>query len=190
MNHPAILILILIAAVIIAAAVAFSFATRRRSRLLRERFGPEYDRVLGLEKSVHRTEGVLEFREKARETLHIRPLSRQDQEAFANRWAEVQRDFVDDPRSTVLQADQLISQVMEQRGYPVASFEQRAEIISVDYPVVVQDYRAAHQIADLHRRSQATTEDLRKAMVHCRSLFDLLLNDSVSDIKINKEARA
>jgi hypothetical protein len=78
---------------------------------------------------------------------------------------------------------------MEQRGYPIASFEQRAEIISVDYPVVVQNYRAAHQVADLQRRGQATTEELRKAMVHYRSLFDELLNGSFNEIKIQKEAR-
>jgi FtsZ-interacting cell division protein ZipA len=177
MNHTLIFILILIGVIIIAALVAYSLASRRRSQILRRRFGPEYDRVLRQEKSVHRAEGVLEFRRQARQTLQIHPLSRQAQESYTVRWNEVQRHFVDDPPAAVLEADELISEVMEQRGYPVGNFEQRAEIMSVDHPVVVQNYRAAHDIAARQRTGQATTEDLRKAMVHYRSLFDEILRD-------------
>jgi hypothetical protein len=185
MNHPA--VIILIAAVVILAVVAAYFYSReRRSRLLREHFGPEYDRVVGEQKSVRRAEGVLQFREKARETLEIRPLSGTDQATFAKEWIAVQQQFVDDPARAVLRADQLVSQVMEARGYPVASFEQRAEIISVDHPTVVQNYRTAHEISLRHEKGRASTEDLRKAMVHYRSLFDELLEDTYTE---RKEAR-
>jgi hypothetical protein len=185
MNHPAIVVLIIAAAVILA-TVAYLYSRRRRSQLLRERFGPEYDRVVGQEKSVRRAEGVLEFREKARETLQIRSLSHTDRVAFANRWSTVQRQFVDDPPEAVLRADRLVSELMETRGYPVDSFEQRAQLISVDHPVVVQDYRTAYDIALRQRKGRANTEDLRKAMVHYRSLFDELLQDSPIE---RKEAR-
>jgi hypothetical protein len=184
MTHAVVFALILLAAVIVGAVLAYSLASRRRSQLLRRRFGPEYDRVLRQEKSVHRAEGVLEFREAARKTLQIHPLSRDAQKLYAGRWNDIQRQFVDDPPGAVLQADQLITEVMELRGYPVTGFEQRADIVAVDYPVVVQNYRAAHDIAASQRAGHATTEDLRTAMVHYRSLFDeILRDDSLPDIK-------
>jgi hypothetical protein len=99
----------------------------------------------------------------------------------------VQSQFVDDPKGSVSRADQLVSELMAARGYPMADFEQRVEDISVDHPVVVQNYRAAHDIALRHSRGQASTEDLRKAMVHYRSLFEELLSDSLPE---RKEARA
>jgi hypothetical protein len=177
MNHPAVVLIIVVAAVILAVA-AYFYSRRRRTQILRERFGPEYDRVVGQEKSVRRAEGVLEFREKARETLQIHPVSHADQVAFINRWSAVQRQFVDDPPEAVLQADLLINELLEVRGYPVQGFEQRAEIISVDHPVVVQHYRVAHDVALRQRKGRASTEDLRQAMVHYRSLFDELLWES------------
>jgi hypothetical protein len=188
MNHT-VLIVLIVAVVILAAAAAYSYSRERRSRLLREHFGPEYDRVVGQQKSVRKAEGVLQFREKARETLEIRPLSHDDQASFATEWTAVQQRFVDDPARAVLRADQLVSQVMEARGYPVASFEQRAEIVSVDHPMVVQNYRIAHEISLRHEKGGASTEDLRKAMVHYRSLFDELLEDTYTERTERKEAR-
>jgi hypothetical protein len=176
MNHAAV-VLVVVGIVVIVAIAGYFYSHQRRSRLLREHFGPEYDRVLSQEKSVRRTEGVLEFRAKAREAFRIRPLSRTDQTAYAELWNSIQRKFVDAPADSVVQADRLVTEVMEARGYPVANFEQRAEIISVDHPVVVQNYRAAHDIAQRQSTGQVATEDLRKAMVHYRSLFDELLRD-------------
>jgi len=95
----------------------------------------------------------------------------------------VQTQFVDNPKGSVTGADQLVSELMQARGYPMANFEQRADDISVDHPVVVQNYRAAHDITLRHNRGQASTEDLRKAMVHYRSLFDELLKDSLPERK-------
>lgn len=186
MNH-AVVVFVVVGIAAIVAIAGYLYSHQRRSRLLREHFGPEYDRVLGQEKSVRRAEGVLEFREKAREAFRIRPLSRTDQNAYAELWNSIQRKFVDAPADCVVQADRLVSEVMEARGYPLANFEQRAEIVSVDHPVVVQNYRAAHDIAQRQNGAgQVTTEDLRKAMVHYRSLFDELLRDSTP---AKKEAR-
>jgi len=186
MNHPALVIGIVVAALILIAVAAYAYSRQRRTQTLRSRFGPEYDRVVGEEKSVRRAEGVLEFREKKRKTLPIRELSRADQVAFEQRWHGVQSRFVDDPSGAVLLADALVSEVMVARGYPVADFEQRAEIVSVDHPVVVQNYRTAHEIALRQKQGRATTEDLRKAMVHYRTLFDELLRSATLE---RKEAR-
>lgn len=178
---------IIIALALLAGIMTWLYFRYRRSKLLQDRFGPEYDRVIRKEGNVRRGEGVLEFREKKREKLNIRPLHSASQLDFTNRWNAVQAQFVDDPEGSVARADRLVSELMEARGYPVADFEERAEIISVDHPVVVENYRAAHTIAMSRSRGQATTESLRKAMVHYRSLFDEPLHDRLPE---RKEARA
>jgi hypothetical protein len=176
-----------IALALLAAIVVWLYLSRRRSKLLRLRFGREYDRVVHREGNIRRGEGVLEFREKKRGTLSIRPLSGAARIDFGNRWNAVQAQFVDDPEGAVTRADSLVSEVMEARGYPVVDFDERADIVSVDHPIVVEDYRAAHAIAVRHANDKATTEGLRKAMVHYRSLFDELLRDSLPE---RKEIRA
>jgi hypothetical protein len=181
-------ILIAVVVVIVVAGVAAWFYSRqRRSKMLRERFGPEYDRVIKKEGDVGRGEGVLQFREKKRESLEIRPLSVSARADFANRWNLVQARFVDDPEASVGEADSLISEVMETRGYPLRNFEEQADIVSVDHPQFVENYRAAHNIATGRASGPATTETLRKAIVHYRLLFDELLNDTPPE---RKEARA
>lgn len=187
MNQNTVVILVIAIAVVAVSVAGFFYSRRRRSRLLREHFGPEYDRVLGQEKSVSRTENVLEFREQAREAFPIRALSRSEQVEFANQWNAVQSRFVDEPQQAVRQADGLLTEVMKARGYPVANFEQRAELISVDHPKLVQNYRAAHEIVHRQGQGQLTTEDLRKAVIHYRSLFDELLNDSIITEKLEKK---
>lgn len=171
----------------IVAVIGFLTVRKRRSLMLRKRFGPEYDRVVKEQGNIHRGEDVLQFREKRREKLQVVPLSLSDRSGFENRWIAVQSQFVDDPRGSVSLADQLVNEVMCSRGYPVGDFEQRAADISVDHPVVVENYRAAHDIALRHSRGEASTEELRKAMIHYRSLFDELLGDSLPE---RKEARA
>jgi FtsZ-interacting cell division protein ZipA len=177
MNQNQILILVVVIAVIAVAAIAFVTARKRRSAKLRERFGPEYDRVLQKEGDARKAEGVLEFREKRREKFTLHPLSEADKSSFDVRWREVQSRFVDDPRGAVTVADGLVMEVMQKRGYPIGEFEQRAADISVDHPVVVENYRAAHTIALRHSSGQASTEDLRQAMVHYRALFQELLDE-------------
>ena len=176
MNHNgALLIVILVIGLIVVAAIAVLAMRKRRSQKLRERFGPEYDRVVSREGNVRKAEDVLAFRQKRREKFHLRPLSPADKSSFGGQWNVVQNQFVDDPKGAVTQADTLVGRVMEARGYPMGEFDQRAADISVDYPEVVENYRAAHDIALRHSRGQASTEDLRKAMVHYRTLFQQLL---------------
>jgi FtsZ-interacting cell division protein ZipA len=175
--------LMVVVAVVVIAAIAFVgwlYSRQRRSTQLRQRFGPEYDRVVQQEGDQRKAEGLLEFRAKRRESLPIRPLERTQRDAFADRWIAVQSRFVDDPRGAVTDADELINEVMAARGYPTSDFEQRAADISVDHPQVVENYRVAHLIALRHARGEASTEDLRKAMVHYRSLFEQLLEEPAS----------
>lgn len=176
-NQLLILMVVIVIAVIAVAAIAFVAMRKRRSVKLRERFGPEYDRVVRQEGDPRKAEGVLEFREKRRGKFKLRPLAAADKSSFAVRWNEVQSRFVDDPRGAVTVADSLITEVMQARGYPIGEFEQRAADISVDYPVIVENYRAAHTIALRHSAGQASTEDLRQAMVHYRTLFQELLEE-------------
>ena len=178
-----IVVLVLVIAVIVVLAIAWAAMRRRRSAQLRERFGPEYDRVLQKEGDARKAEGVLEFREKHRQKFKIRPLTAADRSSFAIRWNEVQARFVDDPRGAVTVADSLVTDVMQARGYPIGEFEQRAADISVDHPVVVENYRAAHEIAMRHSSGRASTEDLRQAMVYYRLLFQELLEERQSHRK-------
>jgi hypothetical protein len=174
-QHRIMIIVAIVLLILVFAAVAWLVIRKRRSQQLRQRFGPEYDRVVRKEGDVGRGEGVLEWRAKRIEKITIRPLSPTVRSDFANRWTNVQSQFVDDPKGAVSHADGLVNEVMQARGYPMGNFEQRAADISVDHPVVVESYRAAHDIAIRHARGEMSTEDLRKAMVHYRSLFDELL---------------
>jgi FtsZ-interacting cell division protein ZipA len=186
-NRMMVVIAVVVIAVIVVAVIAFLASRKRRSRQLRERFGPEYDRVVRQEGDPRKAEGVLEFRQKRREKFHIRPLSGSDRSSFAVRWNEVQARFVDDPRGAVTVADSLVTDVMQLRGYPIGEFEQRAADLSVDYPLIVDNYRAAHDIALRHSAGKASTEDLRQAMVHYRALFQELLEESKTETRIERK---
>lgn len=174
MSHTALIVLIVvIAAVLVAAAIIVS--RRKRSEHLREKFGPEYDRTLQARGDATRAESELLAREKRVKKLSLRTLPPADRERYAEEWAAVQRRFVDDPAGAVTEADKLVTRVMDAHGYPTGDFEQRAADISVDYPVFVQNYRAAREITLRHAKGNSSTEDLRRAMVYFRSLFDELL---------------
>ena len=155
--------------------VCWIFIRKRRSEHLKNRFGPEYARVIQEQGNRRSAEAVLETREKRVKGLHIRPLTHEDRDHFAHAWQADQARFVDDPKGAVTEADRLVTEVMKMRGYPVSDFEQRVADVSVDHPHVVENYRAAADIAQRHRRGEATTEDLRQAMVYYRKLFDDLL---------------
>ncbi len=139
------------------------------------RFGPEYERALSEHGDRRRAEAVLEKRAERIQHLEIRRLPREQRDLFLDRWRATQTKFVDDPRGAVTEADRLVGEVMSARGYPVADFEQQAADLSVEHPMVVENYRAAHEIAVRHERGQASTEDLRQAMVYYRRLFEDLL---------------
>jgi hypothetical protein len=187
MNSAQIVILLVVIAAVVLAALVYLFARKRRSQNLREQFGPEYDRVVRKEGDVHKGEQLLEFREKHRKTLNVRPLTSEEQAHFGSRWNEVQSRFVDDPSGAVALADNLIMELMQARGYPTTDFTQRAADISVDHPVVVENYRAAQEIAQRRGRGQAGTEDLRQAMVHYRALFSELREEKQPE-QLRREA--
>jgi hypothetical protein len=169
------LIALAAAVIVIIAVVAWLYARKRRSTTagLRQKFGPEYDRAV----LTHGTkaEAKLADREKRVEKLNIRNLDAIEHERYSKQWQSVQSRFVDSPKGAVAEADDLVSSVMKARGYPVSDFDQRAADISVDHPRVVENYRLAHGIALRVGKDAATTEDLRTAMIHYRSLFDELV---------------
>lgn len=174
--------LTIILIVIAVAAVAFSafmYMQRERTRRLRGKFGPEYDR-LAAERG-HAAETELLKREERVKKYHIRDLTGEERERFARSWRAAQARFVDDPRMAVSEADELVGQLMNTRGYPMKDFEQRAADLTVDHPAVVQNYRSAHEIAVRDKRNPVDTEDLRRGMVHYRALFEDLLGQPVME---------
>ncbi len=168
-------ILIAVGAVVLVALVVGAALTRRRTSSLQQRFGPEYDRTVERRGGRRPAEAELTSRVERRERLQIRHLSPAAREQHLESWRQVQADFVDHPAGAVKRADQLVTSVMSERGYPMDDFERRADDISVDYPQVVERYRSAHGIADKNEEGEATTEDLRQAMKHYRALFEELL---------------
>ena len=171
-------LIVLIAAVVVIVAVLVWLYVRQRRRTtagLRQKFGSEYDRAVLAHGSERKAESKLEDREKRVEKLKIRDLDSMEHERYSKQWESVQSRFVDSPKGAVAEADDLVSSVMKARGYPVSDFDQRAADISVDHPRVVENYRSAHQIALRLGKDQATTEDLRTAMIHYRSLFEELV---------------
>jgi hypothetical protein len=168
-------ILIALGIAIAALAIVGAAVGRRRRQGLQERFGPEYDRTVADAPSRREAESNLAERQKRRKQLDIKPLDAESQERYSGEWRVAQQRFVDDPASAVGEADRLIQDVMRARGYPVEDFDQRADDISVDHPEVVSNYRAAHAISVANDRGKASTEDLRTAMVHYRTLFMELL---------------
>ena len=179
MNATAIVIIAFFAmAVIVAIAMAvWLFTKNRRTKELRSKFGPEYNRMARSEGDAARAEQLLQERQKRVKKLDITPLTDRQRHDFADKWEHAQARFVDDPAAAVADADVLVKEVMNIRGYPVADFEQRVADVSVDHPAVVQNYRLAHGIAIRHEREDVGIEKLREAMIHYRALFADLLHD-------------
>lgn len=176
----AILIVIVIAAV---AFAVWAYMQRQKTLKLRGRYGSEYERLATKEQSARRAEAILEQREKRVAKFQIRPLREEERARFAADWRLVQERFVDNPRSAVADADRLIKDALKARGYPMGDFEQQAADLSVEYPHVVENYRKAHHIAMEDQQSEATTEDLRKAMQYYRSLFEYVLGMKVTHVE-------
>jgi hypothetical protein len=171
MDQTVVVAIVVVVILAIVAGVAFAVTRKRRTEQLRSRFGPEYDQALKETGDRSRAEASLKEREKRVEALNIRPLGKEEAARFRESWQQVQARFVDDPKGAVTEADQLLGNVMSKRGYPVGDFEQRAADISVEHPMVVKHYRAGHEIALRHAQGKASTEDLRQAMIHYRTLF-------------------
>jgi hypothetical protein len=162
-------------ALAVVAVAALTFLRYRRSQGLRQRFGPEYERVVTQSGSRRNAEKELTNRERRREQLHIRQLDPAERDRYAARWRNLQADFVDSPPTAVAGADALVTEVMRERGYPMDDFDQRSADISVDHPVVVECYREAHRLSRLSANGEASTDDLRLAIRQYRRLFEELL---------------
>ena len=162
--------------VVLLVIIGVLVARQQRSRRLKDEFGPEYRRVVAERGDQRVAEKELADRRQRVGKFEIRPLDPDARKRYLAQWAAAQRYFVDEPVGAVGQADELVQRVMRDRGYPVdEDFEQRTAVISVDHPVVVENYRAAHGISIQTHNGQASTEQLRQAMVHFRALFDDLL---------------
>jgi hypothetical protein len=165
--------------VLVVAAIAVLLVLRkRRTEGLRTKFGgAEYARAVKEGGNRRHAEAGLQERTDRVEGFHIRPLAPGDRARFEESWRRIQARFVDGPAGAVAEADQLLGDVMSTRGYPVSDFEQRAADISVDHPLVLENYRSAHEIALRQTKGQASTEDLRQAMIHYRTLFEELVSE-------------
>lgn len=175
MNSTYIIIAVVLILVIMGMILAPKFSRRNHSEQLRDQFGAEYDLALettGNEKKAH---AELNERQKHVNALNIRSLSIEERERYLADWAAVQLEFVDEPGQAVEDADGLIMEVMQLRNYPISDFEQRAADVSVSYPALVSNYRAAREIAVKNKKHQADTEELRQAVIYYRSLFEELL---------------
>jgi len=172
---------IVVAVVLLAlAALAYWYSQQQKTKQLRQRFGSEYDHSVQTLGNERRAQEELQRRAERVEHLQLRPLPPEDRQRFGDSWQSVQAMFVDDPGRATHDADDLVTEVMRVRGYPTTDFEQRAADISVEHPAVVEHYRAAYAIARRSERGEASTEDLRQALVHYRALFqDLLETGSV-----------
>ena len=165
---------------------AWYLLRRKTTERLQKRFGPEYDKAVSTHNSQQRAEAELSKREKRVRKFNIVPLPRAERARYRENWTVVQSRFVDQPDSAVADANQLVQEVMQRCGYPLTDFEQSAADISVDHPHVVENFRAATRIADRSKRADASTEELRQALVHYRILFDDLLKSDDTDVSINK----
>jgi len=175
MNTIPINTFIIVAAVIIVALAAIGWAVmqRRRSLKLRQRFGPEYDRAMNEFGGKTKAEAELTKREQRVARLNLIPITAADAARFSDAWSALQGRFVDNPKGVPAEADILVRELMVKRGYPMGDFELRAADISVDHPGVVKNYRAAQAIAVRDARGEADTEELRQAVIHYRTLFDV-----------------
>ena len=169
---------LLAAGVILVVFLIMHERKKARSRHLQQRFGPEYNRAVQTAGSREKAEAELEARETRVERLKLVALPAAEAARFAQEWEALQIRFVDNPAGAVGEADHLVRELMLRRGYPMSDFERRAADISVHHPIVVDNYRAAQAIAARSVRGEATTEELRRAVVHYRALFEDLLEAS------------
>lgn len=168
-------IVAIIVVIVIIVAVAAVIATTSRRRRLRERFGPEYDRMVADQPSQRKAESELASRERRVRNLDIRPLTQAARTEYTAQWASIQERFVDQPAAAVDQAQQLVTAVLNDRGYPTEGYDQILADLSVEHARTLEHYRAAHSISESAANGSGSTEDLRQAMIHYRAMFDDLL---------------
>jgi hypothetical protein len=179
MSTAAIIITAVLVVVIVGIILGPIFARRQRSGQYQDKYGAEYDRTVQTAGSEKKAQTELNERQKHVETLNIRLLSSTERDRYLGEWTGIRAKFVDKPGEATVEADHLIMEVMQLRAYPVSDFEQRAADISVNYPALVSNYRAAREIAIKNEDHQVSTEELRQAMVYYSSLVDELLKSEM-----------
>ena len=177
MDSSTVTLIVIGAVLVVLAIVVWAALQRRRTNTLRDRFGDEYDRTVEATGKRAEAEAALEEREHRVAKLDIRPLTPQERGDFSAEWREVKAVFVDSPVEAVHHADRLLSTIMKTRGFPMADFDRRYEDLTVDHGEVARHYREGHELTLRHERGQASTEDLRQAMIHFEALFDDLVNE-------------
>ena len=177
------IVVIVIAGVVVLALAAFLVRLELRRRQLRDRFGPEYDRVREDSAGRRAATRQLTERERRHAELGIQPISPMSRDRYTKHWSLIQATFVDQPGKAVDEADRLVVTIMEERGYPYADFDERVSMLSVEHGAVLHHYRTAHDIRGRHAISQLSTEDLRAAMVHYRTLIEDLLDAKPESIR-------
>jgi FtsZ-interacting cell division protein ZipA len=176
-------IVIAVVVVIVVLAIVWSALRTKRSRGLQDSFGREYDRTVDEAGGRRAAERELRDRQKQHDELDIRPLSPESRDRYVRRWQSTQNRFVDDPKGAVAEADQLVQEVMKERGYPTKDFDRRVADISVAHPNLVEKYRTADGIARASERGEASTEDMRHSVRHYRALFAELLETNDGDVE-------
>lgn len=169
-------IIVTVVAVIVIALIAVAVWTTVRRRQLQNRFGPEYERLVAEQPNRSAAEHELRAREQRHADLDLQPLGDDDRRRYLQEWTSVQATFVENPAAAVTAADGLITRVMADRGYPTDDFENRVQTLSVDHARTLDHYRRAHEISSLNGRGEASTEQLRQAVVHYRALATDLLD--------------
>jgi len=176
-TNTMVLVLAIVGALIVVGLIGALLSRYQRSKRLQEKFGPEYERTINEMGDKRQAEHELETRLDHVKKLDIRTLAAEEVDRFTSEWQTTQAEFVDEPLAAIRKADQLLSNVMKAKGYPVEDFEQGVADISVDFPDLVVDYRGLHLIATRGDKEEVSTEEMRKAMVHARALFENLVKD-------------
>jgi hypothetical protein len=183
------LVLVAVIFLVIGVVIAMAVMRAQRTRRLKERFGPEYERAVNEMGDKRQAEDELDARLAHVNALKIRALTAEEVNRYALQWQKTQTEFVDEPLTALQKADRLIREVMKTRGYPVEDFEQRAADISVDYPELVTDYRGLHLIAIKEKDEEVSTEEMRQAMVHGRALFENLISQETNAETIDEKEK-
>ncbi len=154
---------------------------RARTESLREKFGNEYDHAVDSAGNRKRAERELVARTQEVEKYNIRPLTAAERDRYRGDWQRVEQHFMERPTTAVVEADELIADIMRVQGYPMGDFEKHAAHLSVKHPRVIEHYRAGHRVME-GAPGSSSTEDLRQSMLHYRALIEQLLGEGVSDV--------
>lgn len=177
MSATATIIVVVVAAIVALALIAVLAVQHRRKAVLRDQFGPEYDRTVKDTGSAKTAQRTLQARVESHNEIDVRQLSPTQRDRYQQRWREIQAEFVNAPQASLARADALVGDAMSDCGYPMRDFDQQADLLSVDHPQVVNDYRQAHGVFVADAAERVSVENARRAFIAYRSLFSELLGD-------------